>query len=945
MNFSCLKKMSIFLLFTFCSSYILSILTYFNVYALSTSEIKLRSVCENMNYELAYANSDGSLSTKSCFESYTLAKDAMNQSSEENSDNLVILEKNSNGNMIIDAKYALIDYDLIYNGTSNLYPSISSKAADTYIAGGSSDDAAVLDFDFNSKRIKIKVSGYVGWMDKYSSNGSIQYDVIPLSWVKSLNYYVIGDGVIKHFFPSNLFNSGSLYSITLGPKPVDIADGTYYSYDGNYFYTDLKLMLDDYKKGVFDNSINKDKPYYNYYMYLSHRSKSTYSAQDIDDYISNVLGYNSKATSYPASAKQSMLYNEGRSFITAEALYGVNALMIFGVARNESGNGRSRISIEKNNMFGHNAIDSDPYASGSNYLSPAHGIFAHAYKWLSYGYLQPGDTRFRGGCLGNKALGLNVKYASDPYWGEKAASNYYVFDYRFGLQDYDYYSIAVKKNNEVVYPKKSPSVNASNVSTNYYKFNLAGTPIVIVEEVNGDKVLDSDVWYKIQADPTLDSNLEYIGSSTSNPRVEYDWESYVYVPAAYFTKINDTKAVSPSLIDKKEDLINPDTIVPMPTPTPVPTAVPTPTPTSTAKPTPVPTTAPTAKPTPVPTVVPTPTSTPVPTPTAVPIKLPDTDNPSKNYSLKNNNLYYFESMDYSNNLLNVSGYLAITGQNNNKNSIINHRLIFKNVDSNVEYFYSLNKWIDKVPFEMSNSDEKIKYDYSGGWFKGSIDISNLPSGDYQVIIEMDNGKEKTRTNFNNLFFKDMVRKITLSNGKGFNFQMNYYEKSVPLEVSVRDEGLISSKNPPTIDVMYNSYEKLELNDKFLNIRGTSHNVGVDYSKAQDVKRSIILENTSTFKRYNFDVGSITDGDYQVTLKVSDNKDKTRAWYNAKIDLSTLSSGVYAIYVKTSSNGFEDYGELADLFYSEIKQSTIINGKKVYLRRVDNKRFRIELVIE
>ena len=60
---------------------------------------------------------------------------------------------------------------------------------------------------------------------------------------------------------------------------------------------------------------------------------------------------------------------------------------------------------------------------------------------------------------------------------------------------------------------------------------------------------------------------------------------------------------------------------------------------------------------------------------------------------------------------------------------------------------------------------------------------------------------------NNLFFKEMARKFTTSNNKGFLFQMNYYDSKVPLELTVRNEGLISSVNPPTNDVMYNTFTK------------------------------------------------------------------------------------------------------------------------------------------
>ena len=38
---------------------------------------------------------------------------------------------------------------------------------------------------------------------------------------------------------------------------------------------------------------------------------------------------------------------------------------------------------------------------------------------------------------------MGVKYASDIYWSEKMAANYYSFDKTHGLQDYNYYQEAI----------------------------------------------------------------------------------------------------------------------------------------------------------------------------------------------------------------------------------------------------------------------------------------------------------------------------------------------------------------------------------------------------------------------------------------------------------------------------------------------------------------------
>ena len=45
---------------------------------------------------------------------------------------------------------------------------------------------------------------------------------------------------------------------------------------------------------------------------------------------------------------------------------------------------------------------------------------------------------------------MNVMYASDPYWGEKAGSYYFQFDKSLGLKDYNRYAIGISVDDEVV---------------------------------------------------------------------------------------------------------------------------------------------------------------------------------------------------------------------------------------------------------------------------------------------------------------------------------------------------------------------------------------------------------------------------------------------------------------------------------------------------------------
>ena len=551
-------------------------ITFLNthVFALSPGEIKIRgTVCqeEEKKIELAYAEDNGTLTTKTCFDTYENAKKEMNSLNDEKSDTLVIIEDG----MIIDAKYALIDYDQTSDTKyTNVYSDKDIKTRITYIktTTSTSDDAVLLELDYETKRIKIKVNDMIGWIPKYEYEGTktnILYDIVPINWVKSANYYEVTEEKIIHQLPGNIYGNKSAEPLPLGPKPEMLEPGNYYSYDGHYFYKDLKTMIQDYKNNTYTSSVNKDNPYYNYYQYLSFRTKTNYNIDNINHYLEKNTSSSSK------------LYKTGELFIKYQDLYGINASLMLAIGINESGWGNSNIAQTKNNLFGLNAVDQTPGESANYFKTVEDCINDYAYTWLSYGYVQPGDTRFKGANLGTKSEGLNVHYASDTYWGEKAASYYYQLDKYFGLQDYNTYQIAVLKENQTdkVYAYKSP--NGEKVSNDFYQYKIKNSSVVVLDVINDEKT--NTTWYKIMSDPTLDENLNYIGSSKSNPRIEYKiLQNQVYVDASYFLLTN--KKIEE---EEKEDTL-PEEETPTVTPTPTPSETPNPTPTPTPTPTPIP---------------------------------------------------------------------------------------------------------------------------------------------------------------------------------------------------------------------------------------------------------------------------------------------------------------------------------------------------------------------
>ena len=170
-------------------------------------------------------------------------------------------------------------------------------------------------------------------------------------------------------------------------------------------------------------------------------------------------------------------------------------------------------------------------------------IYDYGNSWVAYGYSQPTDERYFGSQNGNKYVGMNVMYASDVYWGEKMASNYYFLDKTFGLQDYNYYQTAVTT--KATTAKSQPKTSSKSV----FNYKSSDHALVILDEVEGDTVEGNNKWYKVVSDMNIDSNFNELTSGY------YNWNSYVYVPAAHVMKINEGKNgyISPNEVPEHKD--------------------------------------------------------------------------------------------------------------------------------------------------------------------------------------------------------------------------------------------------------------------------------------------------------------------------------------------------------------------------------------------------------
>lgn len=101
-------------------------------------------------------------------------------------------------------------------------------------------------------------------------------------------------------------------------------------------------------------------------------------------------------------------YNAGfyQALVDAENVYGLNALFTLAHADIESAHGNSYFAKTRNNLFGFNAVDSDP-SQASTYASQGASVAFYA-QFLSKYYLTPGAVYYNG----DTPHGVFVKYSS-----------------------------------------------------------------------------------------------------------------------------------------------------------------------------------------------------------------------------------------------------------------------------------------------------------------------------------------------------------------------------------------------------------------------------------------------------------------------------------------------------------------------------------------------------
>jgi len=389
-----------------------------------------------------------------------------------------------------------------------------------YTCGAYAADAAYL--GTSNGKVKFMLGGVIGQVN------SSEVQVVNKSAAKSVSHYKVSSGKLYHYISTNLNNSSYGSTLLVGAAPSYLSSGvTYYSYDGHYFYTEANFgnMLDNYNAGTRSNSVNASNPYYNYFQYLPLRSSSSYSASVLSAYVNNKSGSTSK------------MYNTGTNFVSMQGTYGTNALLMIGIGANESNWGKSNIAQTKNNLFGLNAVDSSPGQSANYYSSTATCIKDFSETYLSKRYLRPGYSYYYGAFLGDKASGMNVMYASDPYWGEKAASIAWNLDYDNGSKDAKKYTLGIKDNMSHKHTNLNVRKETNTTSTVLYQTGGQSNHSFLVLNSTA-----SNGFYKVQSDGVLNSGRTAINTSSG----EYNFGTmYAYASSDYVTIVSSGDGSDP----------------------------------------------------------------------------------------------------------------------------------------------------------------------------------------------------------------------------------------------------------------------------------------------------------------------------------------------------------------------------------------------------------------
>ncbi|PID23569.1 hypothetical protein CSV60_14100 [Sporosarcina sp. P7] len=420
---------------------------------------KTFSIKTGITYDLANVQANGTTTIVERFPSFEAAASRMNS-------NQVVLFQNH----IIHMPKGLIS-TVAYGGSSLtiLYADQGLKTQETYVPA----DTELVYVDSTATSVKVELAGRNFYIKPQNAM------MLPSQTVTDRTYYKVSNRSLYHSIYSHRTKTFASYE--MGAAPNFMQEGVkYYSTDGSHFHNEAGALVGTAHQ---------------YFQYVPMRSMTRYTAEELDAYIMKQL--RSLEQSYPNSsiyknaATRSKLIGLGSELKRIERESHVNAMHILALAQHESQYGLSKHAQESNNLFGMYVTDDNPL--NKNFDSVSANIQELVDAFLNRNYLPPQAKYANGTNFGNKAIGMNVKYASDPYWGSKIAGHLYRMDRSMGGK-------------EMANQLKIGLTNPSSLNVRPIPSSAPGTPIIYKYQKMGMPliILDDQIpeapWIKIRSD-------------------------------------------------------------------------------------------------------------------------------------------------------------------------------------------------------------------------------------------------------------------------------------------------------------------------------------------------------------------------------------------------------------------------------------------------------------
>lgn len=726
------------------------------------------------------------------------------------------------------------------------------------------------DEDYNLT-LNVGDSWYVTYQTR-NSDGSFKANTIR----PNISYYVATplDDNLMPISPSCTYSSGDLVLYTdtatssfcrsVGKAPTWMPAGKYFSANGIDFYHDIDLTNPVLEDGIPGKN-------YNYFSYLPLRSKTNYTATELNNFLKSVLSSTEQT--------KSVIFGNEQFFIDAQNSNGMNALLILAMGIQESNYGRStyaqlpanlngtvvynsdtgelitnttvaqfctqypngkykdeegliRYCLGRNNIFGYAAYDSDPNNAAA-FASLEIGIKEHMGRNLRF-YLDAMNNNHYSSSIGNKGVGINTRYASDPWWSVKIASIAYQIDKYLGFKDYDYYQIGILKNDV-----SRDFYSDYTFETKIYSINQkASTYTVLVNEQSGDK-------YKIQSTNPIDNTNSIIVSPSSSNMKPVNW-----TPALQYKYSNTTELYDWNTSFEYKDLNNINLI-------------------NVSK------------------------------------------NPITIVKTTDDLLSRIEDFKWNDDgTVHIKGLSVLNNTSMPSVETTTHSLIFINLYTSEEFIFDLTV----LPTEYNNYNGKT---YKSVGFESNLNLNELPIGSYLIKLRTTSNGVTGLTNFSDPSINPFILENKITEGvlerfvfDSWNYMTYHY---------IKQDNLESFTLSPKLPTKYMSFAKIHnftVNEtQGLVFKGVSYINGSNMGQDDVKSGKIILINYEDLTQIpmTYDV-QFSTGTYDPSIQEYNYQ---YAWFEntTPIDLSTLSSGNYKLFIYINSNGIEDIAEIRDFSFS------------------------------